>query len=132
VSLNPPTLLAKLDADAAALDVAGKELAHAIGDAAKAAANYERAMQSALLELRDEHAKSGERMPAEDLRRAMAHQRIDRKLYGEHLTAQARVEGGKAYLRALTAAVSARQSVLSALRAEAAVDQQGRHLERAA
>jgi hypothetical protein len=53
VSLNPPTLLAKLDADAAALDVAGKELAHAIGDAAKAAANYERAMQSALLELRD-------------------------------------------------------------------------------
>jgi hypothetical protein len=71
-------------------------------------------------------------MPAEDLRRAMAHQRIDRKLYGEHLTAQARVEGGKAYLRALTAAVSARQSVLSALRAEAAVDQQGRHLERAA
>ncbi len=104
--------------DAGSLDAASKALYAAITRRAEATNAYQGAMEAALIEIRDEFAAKGERLPAEDLRTALAHQRIERKVYADYLTAQAQVEAMKARTRAISDAMSGRQSLLAALRDE--------------
>ena len=57
-------------------------------------------------------ARAGERMPAEDVRRAIAHQNVDAGIYGAHLMAKANREALEKRVTARRAAVNARQSLL--------------------
>jgi hypothetical protein len=103
---------------ASEIDTTGKQLAKAIKDASEMRVDYVRAFEGELIKIRDEHKESGERLPAEEMRAALAHQRLDRFIYAKHLTAEAHVDALKAYLRALEASTSARQSLLATMREE--------------
>jgi hypothetical protein len=115
---DPATLMGEIHASARAIDAGSKQLGQAIRRLAQTQETYEAAQESALILIRDEAVTAGERVPAEDLRRAMAHRRVPSEIYGAYLQNQAEVDGLKAWLRAQEAALSARQSLLSALRAE--------------
>ena len=119
-SLDPAGLMAAIDADARALDTCGKELGAAIKHESQVRAIHEEATEKALIELRDEAKRDGERLPGMDMLRALAHRRVDSRVYGEALAAKAQVEALRAWSRALEASVSARQSLLRAMTSEAA------------
>jgi hypothetical protein len=117
-AVDPARVMLQLDTAARQIDATSKELGQAIKSRADAENEYRRLLEIALIEIKDEHADEGKRLPAEDLRTAMAHQRIDRTAYATYLTAEAKVNALTAFLRGLSAATSARQSLLSALRLE--------------
>ena len=119
--MDPASVMASIDADARALDVAGRELGAAIKVLQGRELAYEEVHQKTLLAIYHEHKESGERLPAEELRRALAHQRMDRHIYAHFLEAKAQVNALQAYIGTLKASVSARQSLLSALRTEAMI-----------
>lgn len=113
---DPHTVMAFLDSAAGELDTLGKllEEAHiALGDAETV---YEEALDTALLEIVEEH--DGKRLPGEDVRLAMARKRIDFALYSTFKKAKRRVEGLNLHSRKLETAISARQSTLKSLREE--------------
>lgn len=118
------SLMNALTDSAKALDAASADLASAINDAAEAEQAYQVKIEEYLLKIYDEYKGEG-RPPAEDLRRAMAHSRMkgpgEKKLYGDHLMAKARVAGIKAYMDGLKAATSARQSMLKQIQVEASL-----------
>lgn len=76
---------------------------------------YNRAVEAELVRIFHDHKQSGERIPAEDLRRALAHAAIEGGIYDEYLAAKAELSAREKRYRALAAAVSARQSLLKAL-----------------
>ena len=117
--IDPAQVMEQIDKGAKALDGGGKELGKAITEAAKTELAYKESLEKALLEVRDGYRESGERMPAEDLRLAEAHQKVNGATYAKYLTSKARVDALRAWLRALEAQVSARQSLLRALTEEA-------------
>lgn len=80
-----------------------------------AEAAYEKAVQTQLIAIYHKAKEAGERLPAEDIRRALAHQEISNEIYAEFLTTKATKEALQTRYRALSAAVSARQSLLKAL-----------------
>lgn len=111
-------VMGQIDAGASALDTAGKEIGKAITEAAEAELAYREALEVALLKIREDFRDRGERLPAEDLRNALAHQGMDRRLYGEHIRTKARVDALRSYVRALESELSGRQSLLAAMKAE--------------
>lgn len=118
---DPGALMGEIHALAVALDKGQRELSAAIRELGEVEAEYERAFNRELLVIRDDAVRRGERVPAEDLRRAMAHSAIAPELYARYLRARAAVDAGRAWLRATEAGLSARQSLLSAFKAEGAV-----------
>lgn len=121
MSLDPVDVMVAIDSDAALLDQASKDLYDSIRAVATAEREYEHARSVKLIELMDEYRQAGERLPAEDLRNALVHKRIDKRLYGDWLSAKARADALRASTRAKENALSARQSLLSTLREEARV-----------
>lgn len=115
----PAQVMAAINTDAANLDTASKELFRAIEERGEAQAAYDHALNAELIRIRDEAHRLGERLPAEDLRKAIAHGKIDRSVYADFLTATAKVEAMKARTRAISDAMSGRQSLLAAMRDEA-------------
>ena len=115
---SPHELMAQIEADARSLDAGGRQLAKAIQQAVQVSRDYERAMQSELITIYDAAKRSGERMPAEDVRRAMAHKAVDHNVYAQFLIKQAEIEALKAWTRTTMAALSAKQSLLAAMRDE--------------
>lgn len=121
MSLDPVAVMNAIDSAAALLDQDSRDLHEAITNLQTAQAIYEQARTTALIELMDQYKEAGERLPAEDLRAALVHRRVEAKVYGDFLSAKARVEAIKASSRARENALSARQSLLSTLREEAKV-----------
>lgn len=119
MSLDPIEVMNRISEDAAALDGDGKDIHDAILDLQEAEQAYQEARNIALIELMDEYKAAGERLPAEDMRSALVHRRVDKKLYGRYLSAKARTEALRAWTRTRENALSARQSLLSTLREEA-------------
>jgi hypothetical protein len=115
---SPYELMAQIDRDARALDQGGRQLAKAIQDLAKVEVNYQREYEKELISIYHGAKETGDRMPAEDIRRALAHRKIDHAVYGAFLTKTAEVEALKSWTRTVAGALSARQSLLAALRAE--------------
>jgi hypothetical protein len=76
---------------------------------------YSRAVEVELVRIHHEAKQAGERPPAEDLRRALAHAAIEDGIYEEYLAAKAELAARTSRYRALSASVSARQSLLKAL-----------------
>jgi hypothetical protein len=115
VSLDPGKIMADVDKGADRLEAAADTYSKAVLRYEKAENDYERAVQKQLLVVLDKSKKAGERVPAEDLRRAMAHDAIDPEVYAEYLEARAHKESLSVRFRALSASVSARQSLLKSL-----------------
>ena len=115
---SPGAVIAAIDEDARNLDTASKELYKAITKKADAERAYEQALRTQLITIFDESKSAGERMPAEDVRKALAHRKIDNKLWADYIVAVAKVEAMTARTRAITAAMNGRQSLLAALRDE--------------
>lgn len=117
-SLDPHQLMVSIEHSARLLDSAGARLAAVTKKLSTVQAEYEAAFEAALITIYDASVKNGARMPAEDVRKAMAHQQIPSKLYGDFLATKAELDALRAWTRATEAALSARQSLLSTLRAE--------------
>jgi hypothetical protein len=115
---TPHELMAQIEADARSLDSGARRLAKAIQELAGFAQRYERDLQQQLITIYDEAKHTGERMPAEDVRRAMAQRGVDHATYASFLSKQAEVEALKAWTRATASVLSARQTLLNVLRDE--------------
>jgi DNA-binding transcriptional regulator YiaG len=110
--------MSAIDADARSLDAAGRRLAQAIQKLSGLEMQYEQAVQEQLVTLHHESKESGERLPAEDIRRALAHRKVSREVYGAYLASRAEVDALRAWCRATEASLSAKQSLLNAMKAE--------------
>jgi hypothetical protein len=109
---DPGATLKAVDDGAERLEKAAESLHAAVLDAEKASQTYDEAYEKELLRIYDEAKKSGERMPAEDVRRALAHHRIESKVYIAHVETKAKLAAQEKLFRGLEKSVSARQSVL--------------------
>lgn len=115
---SPGAVIKEINADAASLDTASKTLYKAITEKAQAEDAYKRALNVELIKIFNDFKKRGERMPAEDIRTALAHEEIDDQTYTDYIVAVAEVDAMTARARAITSAMSGRQSLLAALRDE--------------
>lgn len=111
-------LMASINAHAEALDTSSKAQYHAIIEAAKAEAEFRRAFDTEIVKIKID-ADKGERMPAEDVRKALAHDRVDEQLYLDFVQTAAKAEAMKARARGIESAMTGRQSVLRTLSEEA-------------
>lgn len=116
---DPARLIGAIDADCRALDAAGKELGAKLKQLAQAELAYGDAYEAELAVLVEEHHKAGERLPGEDVRRALIHARIDRALYRQQHQLRREVEALEKWGRMKEKTLSGRQSELSFLKAEA-------------
>lgn len=114
-NFDPGALISAVEEGSARLEAAADQLHNAVVKYERAEADYERALQMQLIVIYHRAKESGERMPAEDVRNALAHQAINNEIYAEYLSAKAEKEALQVRYRALQASVSARQSVLKAL-----------------
>lgn len=115
---SPHELMAQIEADAHSLDAGGRQLATAIRRSVDVTQAYEIAFESEKIRIYNAAKMSGERMPAEDIRNAIAHKAVDHAVYARFLTSQAEIEALKAWTRTVAAALSARQTLLNVLRDE--------------
>lgn len=115
MTFDPGALMNAVDEGANRLERASEAYHDAVLRYERSEAAYERAFQKQLIVIHHRAKEAKERPPAEDLRRALAHEAIDGEVYGEYLEAKAQREALAVRYRALAAAVSARQSLLKAL-----------------
>jgi hypothetical protein len=115
LTFDPGQLMAAVDDGATRLEKAAGAYHDAVLEHERAEALYERDFQKKLLVVYHRAKDSGERMPAEDIRRAMAHELVDAEVYADFLEAKAKREALAVRYRALAASVSARQSLLKSL-----------------
>lgn len=78
---------------------------------AQAEIAYDQAMTEQNVLLYHQCKESGDRLPAEDMRKALAHKAIDPAVYAAHLSKKAKAE-------AMDKAIKINQSILSALQSE--------------
>lgn len=115
MSFDPGEILREVDEGGDAIDQAASEHAEALTAEAYAEAAYDREFESQVLTIYHEAKRNGERLPAEDVRKAIAHDQMDDELYANHLMTKAQAAATEKTLRAVLARVSAKQSVLRAL-----------------
>jgi hypothetical protein len=115
VTFEPPQILAEVEAGAAEIEKLTDQLAEAIRADAEAEIAYDEQFEKALLGIYHRAKDSGERMPAEDVRKAVAHDEVDDGIYGAHLMARANLNALDKKLKGCLAATSARQSLLRAM-----------------
>lgn len=111
---DPIGTMQAVEAGAAELEKVTDQLAEAIRNAALAEAAYESAFEKALLGVYHRAKDSGERMPAEDVRKAIAHDEVEDGIYAAHLMAKANLAALDKRFKGLSATVNARQSLLRA------------------
>lgn len=112
---DPTQALSDVDNGASRLEQAAEVLYKAVLRHEKAENDYERAVQRQLIVIEDKAKKAGERVPAEDLRKARAHDAIDPEVYAEYLESKAHRKALEFKFRGLSSSVSARQTVLKSL-----------------
>lgn len=106
---DPASVMAAIVADTRALDAAGAELGRKIKELADAEIAYGDAFDAALV---------GQEGGSKELREARARQQVPVELRGRVRRVKAEVESLKEYVRIKGNTVSARQSLLAALRDE--------------
>ena len=109
MSTDPGTVMGQITADCNALDAVGRELGAKLKELATAEISYGDAYDVALGEV-DGSSK--------EKREAAARQRVDAELRGRVFRLKREVEALKEYARIKGNSVSARQSILAALRDE--------------
>jgi hypothetical protein len=115
---SPYELMAQIQRDARDLDQGGRQLARSIRELGAVEHKYKAALESQLITIFHEYKEKGERMPAEDIRNALAHKQVNPAIYAAYLTKTAEVEALRSWTRTTASALSARQSLLACLRAE--------------
>lgn len=115
---SPYELMSAIEADARGLDAGGRQLAKAIKQLGDLERDYEKAVQDALITLYHDAKERGDRLPAEDIRKALSHRQVPAPVYGAFLAKKAEVDALKAWTRTVESSLSARQSLLNALKAE--------------
>lgn len=114
-ALDPGRLMSDVDR----MSTEAAEMADRLADATRHAANseqaYEREYERQVISIYHEAKRSGERMPAEDVRRAVAHEQVDDAIYATHLLAKAEVAALEKKARLLSTALSGKQSLLRAM-----------------
>ena len=121
---DPATLMQAIDEDCAALDNGAKFLAEMTDKLTEAEIAYEDALDGALIQVEDEYAAKGERLPSERQREARARKLIDPKIRREFLEIKRKVELVEKWGRMREKALSGRQSELSFLKTEGQAPQQ--------
>lgn len=123
---SPAAVMAFLDQAAVDLDSLGKRLENAHVSMGDAEAAWEDAKDIALLEILEEYENDPNRkLPGEDVRLALARKRIGFQVYRDYIKAKALVKGLENHSRKLEKAVSARQSTLKRMNAEAGLHHSG-------
>lgn len=115
---TPAVLLRELSGELRELSEAGEKFGPSRRKLALAQAQYERTMAEKLIELQSEYRESGERLPGEEMRKAICHDRMDEELRDQLLICEAEVDALEKFIRVKTVVVSALQSELSFLRTE--------------
>jgi hypothetical protein len=114
----PAVLLAELAKEVTELSEASEGFGRARRTLARCQYVYEQAMAEKLIALRDETRESGERLPGEEMRRAICHSQMSDDERSNLLMSEAEVDALEKFIRVKTAVVSALQSELSFLRTE--------------
>lgn len=120
MSFDPSQVLGQVEAGANEIEKVSDDLATAIEAAADSELNYEGALAVELIRIKNDAARAGERVPAEDLRKAIAHKAICEQpegelLYANYLRDKAKAAALDKKLKGVLAATSARQSLLRAM-----------------
>lgn len=123
---SPSQIMAFLDQAALDLDTLGKRLEAAHLQLGDAEAAWEDAKDIALLEIVEQYANEGKKLPGEDVRLALARKRIGFQVYRDYIKAKALVKGLENHSRRLEKAVTARQSTLKRMEASQALEGYGR------
>lgn len=113
------SLLAAIDADATALDQASQELRKLADELIAAEIAYEDEMDVALKTVEEQYRAREEKLPSERQREAHARPLIDPQVRHEYMSVSRRVKVIRDWAEIRGRALSARQSELNALRAEA-------------
>lgn len=111
-AFDPLTVMRAVEDGAEKLTKLSDQMAQAIRDAAECETAYESAFEKELLRIYHDSRQRGERMPAEDVRRALAHEAVEDGVYAAFLMSKANLAATDKQMKALSAAVSARQSLL--------------------
>lgn len=115
---TPAVLLRELAEELRQLSEAGERFGPSRRKLALAQGAYERTMAEKLIELQSEYRESGERLPGEEMRKAICHDRMEADLRDQLLICEAEVDALEKFIRVKTVVVSALQSELSFLRTE--------------
>lgn len=118
IDTSPYQIMADIERGARELDAGGRTLAKAITEFAKVTQTYDAAIESEKIRIYHEARATGKRMPAEDIRTAMAHHAVDSAIYARYLSKQAEIEALKAWTKTLSSVLSARQTLLNVMRDE--------------
>lgn len=116
--INPSKLLDEVEQARSQLVAMGEGYSISRRDLARKLLAYEKAIGREFLKMVDEAKKSGSRIPAEDIRKAIAHENIDDKIYEQYLVAVADVDIADRLFKIETANLSGLQSELQQLRVE--------------
>ena len=109
---DPGELEVTVEEGASRLEAAAEALYHAHRQASEAELAYDKAFEIELLRIYDAAKQAGERMPAEDVRRAIAHRSMGEEAYTRHMKAKGELAGQEKLFKGLSGAVNARQSLL--------------------
>ena len=115
---TPAMLLSELGTEMRELQDSADSFSKARRILARCQYKYEQKMAERLIEIKDEYANSGERLPGEEMRRAICHSRMSDDERSNLLMSEAEVDALEKMIRVRTAVVSALQSELSFLRTE--------------
>lgn len=115
---TPASLLRELSEEMRELSEAAEAFGQARRTLARCQTVYERRMTEKLIELQAEYRESGERLPGEEMRRAICHSRLTDDERTQLLISEAEVEALDKFIRVKTTVVSALQSELSFMRTE--------------
>ena len=112
---TPASLLRELGEEMRELSEAAEAFGQARRTLARCETIYERRMTEKLIELQSEYRESGERLPGEEMRKAICHSRLTDDERANLLIAEAEVA---ALIRVKTTVISGIQSELSFMRTE--------------
>ncbi len=116
--LNPDQLLDEIEISRARLASQGEAYCNARWTLVKAQLAYEKAMGREFLKMLADAEKKGGRVPAEDMRKAIAHSKIGDKIWENYLLAVADVDSADRLIKVEQANLSGLQSELGQLKVE--------------
>lgn len=114
----PGDVLRDIERICGELEAAGDKYSEEREKLAGAEMLYEQAIASELLKLYNESKEDGSRLPAEDLRKAMAHSKISTQVWASYITSKAKVDALDKWIKTRQSILSAYQSELSQLKIE--------------
>ena len=115
---TPASLLRELGEEMRELSEAAEAFGQARRTLARCETIYERRMTEKLIELQSEYRESGERLPGEEMRKAICHSRLTDDERATLLIAEAEVAALDKFIRVKTTVISGIQSELSFMRTE--------------